>query len=83
MLKLFIYLIVGLITIFCVVSIHLIKAELKGFAAFDWWDKHNPQIGETRESSVVKFIFGLMIWPMRVIEFVESIDDLYKAYDRK
>ena len=83
MLKLFIYLIVGLTTIFGVVSIHLIRAELKGFAAFDWWDKHNPPYEETRESSLIKFLFGMMIWPVRVMRFMMEIDDLYEAYDRK
>lgn len=83
MLKLFIYLIVGFITVVGVLSIHLIRAELKGFAAFDWWDKHDPLYGETRESFLIKFLFGMMIWPIRVIQFVMEIEDLYEAYDRK
>ena len=83
MLKLFIYLIVGFITVFGVLSIHLIRAELKGFAALDWWDKYDPLYGETRESFLIKFLFGIMIWPIRVMQFMMEIEDLYEAYDRK
>lgn len=83
MLKLFIYLIVGFITVVGVLSIHLIRAELKGFAALDWWDKYDPLYGETRESFLIKFLFGMMIWPIRVIQFMMEIDDLYEAYDHK
>ena len=83
MLKLFVYLIVGFITMFGVTLIHVIRAELKGFAAFDWWDKHNPPYRETIESSLIKFLFGMMIWPIRVIQFMMGIEDLYEAYDQK
>ena len=84
MLKLIVYLIVGYVTIFCAMLIHLIRAESKGYAAIDWWDKNNPiQMYDATGTTVIRFLFGIMIWPIRVIQFLTSISDLYELYDHK
>lgn len=73
------YLIVGLVTVFGVALIHLIIAEQKGYDALKYWNTHDLIF---KDSDLIKAIFGLMIWPIRVIEFIAT-NNLYELYDRK
>lgn len=74
------YLSIGLISVYLTAVVHLIRAEIKGYAACDWWNKFKSGVGKVPISS---YIFGLMIWPIRLAEFIVVIPDLYETYELK
>lgn len=78
------YLITGIICIYGVSAGHLIRAELRGYEAFDWWGKHDKPMDWSDPITYVKIIMNLSIWPIRILEFL-FIDSpkYYEQYERK
>lgn len=76
------YLLIGLIAIFATVLVHLIRAELKNYCAVEWWssnyDLKHPLATDEEQ---VQFVFGLIVWPMRLYAFINLIPELYNSYD--
>lgn len=70
----------GLFTISAAVTVHLIRAEQKGYNPWTYWDKENSTVFKEKHW-LVKFIFGLMIWPIRLYQFVKDIPNLYDRYN--
>lgn len=73
------YLIVGLVCTILVGAVHLWQAESEGYEALDYWTEHNDM------SDVImgEFMFGLCIWPIRIVEFINSLPYYYELYERK
>lgn len=72
---------IGLISIFMVTTGHLIVSYVKGYDSFEWWAKHGSEINRNLENKEILFVIGLMIWPIRLVQFVSSIPVLYEVYD--
>lgn len=84
MLYLLMYLVTGLIIIYAVALCHLIRAEMKGYAAIDYWSIHKHEIFSQGNKLVFPFIGGLLIWPARLVNMiVVIIPDCYDVYERK
>ena len=82
-LQLLLWMVIGAIATFVVSAIHLVRAESKGYNALEWWNKHGPAIfrGCTPSDVVLKTLFGLVIWPIRLLSFVLiTVPELYKHY---
>ena len=75
------YLLVGLIAIFSAGVIHLIRAERKGYDAINWWNEHN--IIAEADYLVLRLIFGTIIWPVRLAQFIMDLPEYYGMYDLK
>lgn len=82
-LKLLAWMIMGFITIYATVLIHFIVAERGEYDPGEWWSKHTPELLGEMNYIWLRFIFGLIIWPIRVIQFCMSIPWLYEQYELK
>ena len=86
LLEILTWLISGVIVVSITGLIHLITAEMKGYKALEWWNKHGDDIfkGYTRFHIALKLIFGLLIWPVRVLEYLLFyIPKLYNSYEHE
>lgn len=79
------WMLMGYIVVCTTAAIHLIRAERRGFKALDWWDRNGSSIASVLKSSDGKasIMFGLLIWPERLIEFASTLPELYEMYERK
>lgn len=76
------YLVTGNILIFVVAFAHLIRAELKGYAALDWWYENGTLINS--DATPASSMLGLVIWPIRIgVFYAVSIPKLYSMYELK
>ena len=76
------YIILGIICIYGVAAVHLATADIRGYKALEWWteEKGKRLRADTTKKDV---IIGVLIWPIRLIEFINVIPDLYTLYERK
>jgi len=74
------YLVIGYASLFVVVMIHIIKAEKAGYDCLNWWGKHTANIGNQIDDN---FIIGLIIWPVRLMQFIIDIPEYYEQYGFK
>ena len=81
------YLLIGIGTFLAVVSLHLYIAERNGYEAVNWWYKRvkniSPDEYHFKSSKNLSFIFGLVIWPIKVTMFIIDMPKYYDLYDRK
>lgn len=79
------YLLAGLLSIYVVAFVHLIRAEMRGYAAIDWWNTHKHVLFSQGKSLLaLRFIAGLFIWPERIADMIfVMIPDLYGEYELK
>lgn len=76
------YIVLGLLLVYGAAFIHLIRAELKGYAAIVWWDKNGESIRQMVTPR--SYILGVLVWPERLYTFLmKTIPELYKLYDLK
>lgn len=76
------YLLIGLVAIYVTVLIHLIKADMKGYCVMEWWkENYNLDHPLSTEQDKYQFLIGMIIWPVRLYEFIEVIPELYDLYD--
>ena len=81
-LKLMLWMVLGFCVIYVSAFVHLFRAEMKGYDAICWWVRTTPPVYES-SNIVLLFILGLMIWPIRLYEFVSSIPQYYEQYELK
>ena len=74
------YLAFGYASLFVTVFIHMIKAEKEGYDCLNWWSKRTANVGKLINDN---FIIGLMIWPVRLAQFIADIPEYYKEYGFK
>ena len=81
-LKLMLWMILGFCVIYVVICVHLVRATMKGYDAIGWWKKSSlPLFGSSDD--VLRYTLGLMIWPIRLYEFISSIPQYYEEYELK
>lgn len=80
LLNILVYCVIGLVTVFGVVTIHIYQAEKSGFKCIEWWKKHGDSfnLGVTLPA----LVFGLLIWPYRVYQAINTFPELYSMYER-
>ena len=86
MLKLIcLYLFSGIISVSAAVIIHLAKAEGDGYDALNWWSEHKfDAIHEHRTTNTLLLVlWGIIIWPVRIIQFIRGIKKYYAKYELK
>lgn len=82
---LLVYLVTGLVAIGGVVTIHFIKAEMKGYDCLNWWDEHNEKLKAEMKAdgNYESFIIGLFKWPIKVKWFIDDLPYYYEQYGLK
>lgn len=73
--------ILGLISIFGTAAIHLTIAEVKGYAACDYWISISDDIYSN--VTLLDWLWGLTVWPVRLGRFLAILSDMYEVYDKK
>lgn len=83
MLLLFIgYLLFGLLAIFGAVTIHVFRAYSKGYDVLKWWrENYDLEHQLSTNSDKLGFALGLILWPVRLVEFLRNIHYLYEQYE--
>lgn len=80
------YAVIGYLAILAAVLIHVISAEKDGYEALKYWMDNLNVVNEAKcivKNDTLRLIYGLMIWPVRLVEFWSSIPSLYEQYDLK
>ena len=84
MLYLFEYLLTGLVLIYGTAFGHLLRAEMKGYKAIEYWSEHGGSMLSQVNNLPLAVVWGLIIWPVRYINMIMSIlPEAYNLYDRK
>ena len=75
-----VYLVIGVIAIYGSAAIHLVQAESKGYKAVDFWSEYSGALADmpVLDGSLV---LGLILWPVRLAQFIMSFPDLYDMYE--
>ena len=77
-----VWMLTGLVAAFISAFVHLVKAEISGYEAIEWWDKNTPPAFRTDRNKIA-FIIGLMVWPVRLCQFINNIPYYYSQYGTK
>lgn len=79
------YVVLGYSVLSWVIFIHMLRAELKGYNACEWWDLFMPSILETFSAKelAIWFVWVSFTWPMRVIPLKNELADLYDLYKER
>ena len=83
MLYLLMYLLVGVIVICGMAAVHLVRAELKGYKAIEWWNENTPLRVVYSRQNMSNIIMGVAIWPVRTIQAFDTFKKYYDLYERK
>lgn len=75
-LYLFVYTLIGLVSSFVAALIHIITAMKMGYKVIEYWNDHPVSNG-----CWPHILVGILIWPIRLIQFIMRIDDWYIAYE--
>lgn len=75
------YVVVGMIVFGLVILVHLISAESRGYWAFNYWEAALPEIEYKPTTS--QFILTMIIWPIRLWQFIALIPTFYDVYTRR
>lgn len=73
------YAVIGILVLSAVFAIHLYKAERQGYWAFDYWEAAFPMI--EKKISIDQLIWSILIWPVRLIQFIAIVGVFYDIYD--
>ena len=76
------WLVLGIASIGIAAVAHVILAEKRGYEALKFWGEVELEKISTREV-VVKIIFGLLIWPVGLINFMMDLPKYYDMYELK
>lgn len=74
------YVVLGFLCIWAAAFIHLLTAEKRGYRACAYWEENIFPVIKNEKYRTLKVIFGLIIWPVRFIQFLLSIKRLYEEY---
>lgn len=83
MLYLLVWILAGYLTMFVAMYVHLVTAEGKGYKALEWWMTNLSLMmeGDDQKYFGIKLIFGLVVWPVRFIQFTLDLGYYYSMYD--
>lgn len=79
------YLAIGYASLFAAIMIHMIKAEKAGYDCLDWWSKRIANYYPRQHDNLIdgNFIIGMIIWPIRLAQFIADIPKYYEEYGFK
>ena len=75
------WMVLGYISVFVALMIHLLRAINNGYDPVDFWNNYIADFKGNTKFKAIKLIFGLIIWPVRLIQFLTWIPELYEMYD--
>lgn len=83
------WMISGYLVMVATITIHVFKAEAKGYAAFKYFGDHvedvTEEVGEMfqKQESFLQLVWGLIVWPVRWTSLMDEFPKLYEEYELK
>lgn len=78
------YILVGMGMLLLTFIIHIIIADLKGYDAMQWWEKHTTFISwRISISDLFIILGGWALWPVSIALFILCRKEFYKNYRRQ
>lgn len=76
------YVSLGIAALCVTFGAHLLKAELKGYEACDWWERLMPALIDTYNSKelVLLCLCIVAVWPMCVVILCKRLPEFYDEY---
>ena len=79
---LLVWCILGFISVYVTICAHMIKAYINGYDSIGWWQDYlSKKDRDDNHRETLKIIYGLIVWPIRLIAFVDRIPELYEQYE--
>ena len=76
------WMLLGFVVIFTTIFIHVLIAEKRGYRALKWLSYASKKANSNTDHIVIKLIFGLLIWPVRLTQFLMKLPYYYSKYER-
>ena len=76
------WMLLGFVVIFTTIFIHVLMAEKRGYRALEWLSCASKKAKSNADHTVIKLIFGLLIWPVRLTQFLMKLPYYYSKYER-
>ena len=76
------WMLLGFVVIFTTVFIHVLMAEKRGYRALEWLGRASKKANFNTNHIVIRFIFGLLIWPVRLTQFLMKLPYYYSKYEK-
>ena len=76
------WMLLGFVVIFTTIFIHVLMAEKRGYRALKWLSCASKKANFNTDHTVIKLIFGLLIWPIRLTQFLMKLPNYYSKYER-
>lgn len=75
------WMILGFISIYGVAFIHIFKSYMKGYNSIEWWQNHSTDLFKDGPNDMIRMLYRLIVWPIRLMEFIDQIPYLYEQYE--
>ena len=76
------YMLFGFCAILGAVTIHFFRADAKGYDVLKWWrENYDLKHPLSTNSDKFGFVVGLLLWPIRLVNFLNIIPNLYEQYE--
>ena len=76
------WILLGFVVIFTTIFIHVLMAEKRGYRALEWLGRASKKANFNTDHIVIRLIFGLLIWPVRLTQFLMKLPNYYGKYER-
>ena len=76
------WMLLGFVAIFTTIFIHVLMAEKRGYRALKWLSYASKKAKFNTDHIVIRLIFGLLIWPVRLTQFLMKLPNYYSKYEK-
>ena len=76
------WVLLGFVVVFTTIIIHVLIAEKRGYRALKWLGCASKKANSNTDHIVIRFIFGSLIWPVRLTQFLMKLPYYYSKYER-
>ena len=76
------WMLLGFVVIFTTIFIHVLMAEKRGYKALKWLSYASKKANSNTDHIVIRLIFGSLIWPVRLTQFLMKLPYYYSKYER-
>ena len=76
------WMLLGFVVICTTIIIHVLMAEKRGYMALKWLGCASKKANSNTDHIVIRLIFGSLIWPVRLTQFLMKLPYYYSKYER-
>ena len=83
MLEIIVYLITGFAALYLVAKVHIVRGEMKGYDVIGYWKRILKKISYNNGHNIMLLVLGVIIWPVRIIQFLLNEEEYFELYTTK